>query len=147
MNILVTGAAGFIGFHLCKKLCDNGDVVIGIDNFDNYYDVKLKKDRIKILEKHTLFRFHNADIRYSQEVNDVFIEQALRDEPIQKVCHLAAVAGVRHSINNPKLYIETNINGFQNVIEIAKAKDVLNFVYASSSSVYGNNGDINKERD
>lgn len=132
--ILVTGAAGFIGFHVCKRLLDEGNYVIGVDNLNDYYDVKLKKSRLQILEKYNEFVFRKLDIANESKVFAVFDEY--RPEII---INLAAQAGVRYSIENPSAYIKSNIVGFANIIEIAKTAKVKNFVYASSSSVYGAN--------
>ena len=132
--ILVTGAAGFIGFHVCKRLLDEGNYVIGVDNLNDYYDVELKKNRLQILEKYNEFVFRKLDIANESKVVAIFDEY--RPEI---VLNLAAQAGVRYSIENPSAYIQSNIVGFANIIEIAKNAKVKNFVYASSSSVYGAN--------
>lgn len=134
MKILVTGSAGFIGFHTSKALLERGDEVIGIDNFNDYYNTKLKEDRNEILEEYDNFKLYRGDIK-----NLDFIKEVFKKEKINKVCHLAAQAGVRYSLENPHLYIQSNIVGFVNLIEEAKQNNIENFVYASSSSVYGNN--------
>ena len=134
-KILITGSAGFIGFHLVKKLCLNkNNLVIGIDNFDNYYSPALKKKRNKILLKNFNYKFYKADI-----VNFNHVKKVFNNENIDYVVHLAAQAGVRYSLKNPKKYINTNINGFFNLIENSKNFNIKHFVYASSSSVYGLN--------
>ena len=134
-KILITGSAGFIGFHLAKKLLNNRLYnLVGIDNFDNYYSTNLKKRRNKILTKKNNFKFYQTDINNSKKLELIF-----KKEKIDFVIHLAAQAGVRYSLVNPKKYINTNINGFFNVIENSKKYKVKHFIYASSSSVYGLN--------
>ena len=134
MSILVTGAAGFIGMHVCKRLLDRGEIVIGIDNLNNYYDVKLKKNRLNILKKNKKFLFFKVDIQDNKAVKKIFYKNK-----INKVVHLAAQAGVRYSIQNPHAYIDSNINGFVNILEQCRHCKVEHLVYASSSSVYGGN--------
>lgn len=129
---LVTGSAGFIGFHTAKKLLEKGEVVIGVDNFSDYYDVTLKESRNAILEKFPNFHLERGDI-----VDVLFVRNLFERYEIQKVCHLAAQAGVRYSLKEPYKYIETNIVGFSNIINEAKNSGVKDFVFASSSSVYG----------
>jgi len=133
--ILLTGCAGFIGFHTTKKLCDKNIFVIGVDNLDSYYDVELKKERIKFLKKYykNKFKFLNLDI------NDLKILNKIKNNKIDYIIHLAAQAGVRHSIKNPDKYFDNNIKGFYNMLKAAVDKKVKHFIYASSSSVYGNN--------
>jgi len=132
--ILVTGSAGFIGFSAAKKLLDLGHNVVGVDSFNDYYDINLKKARHEILKKYDNFIFHYGDLSDLE-----FTKSVLADKPIDKICHLAAQAGVRYSLENPHAYIQSNIVAFTNLIEEAKDKKINNFVYASSSSVYGNN--------
>src|SRR3989338_3709502 len=103
MTILVTGSAGFIGFHVAKALLDRGDVVIGIDNFNSYYDPKLKEDRNAILEKYENYKLYRVDITDQKALNGVFDK-----EKIEIICHLAAQAGVRHSLEHPEEYAKTN---------------------------------------
>lgn len=134
MSILVSGAAGFIGFHLSRKLLENGFAVIGYDNVNDYYDPSLKEARLKLLEKFENFTFYRNDL-----CNFSALEKVFKNHPIEKVCHLAAQAGVRYSLTNPFAYQKSNLEGFLNIIELAKRFQVRNFVYASSSSVYGNN--------
>ena len=136
-RILVTGSAGFIGFHLCKELLKKKIFVIGIDNLDNYYDVNLKKKRLKILKKNKNFKFLNIDIINKKKLSNAFIKYKFR-----YIFHLAAQAGVRYSIENPKKYIDTNIYGFQNILDLSKKFKIKHLLYASSSSVYG----INREK-
>ena len=147
MSILVTGAGGFIGFHLCKKLLDFEEEVIGFDNLNNYYDVKLKEDRIKQLKKHPLsekggFHFFKGDLTCKNDLKKLFnVESKTKNNfsKISLVINLAAQAGVRYSIKNPNAYIQSNIVGFSNLIEECKINKVKHFIYASSSSVYGGN--------
>ena len=135
MKILVTGSAGFIGFHLCNHLCKNKKInLIGIDNLNNYYDVRLKKNRLKILKNnHKNFNFLKLDIENQSKIKDLF-----RLHKFKIVIHLAAQAGVRYSIAEPRKYLNANIVGFFNIIEQAKNSKVKHFLFASTSSVYGN---------
>jgi UDP-glucuronate 4-epimerase len=133
-TILVTGAAGFIGFHVSKKLLERGDTVVGIDNLNPYYDVNLKKGRLDILQDSDLFSFYREDIQDLAAVRRIF----QKHEP-GIICNLAAQAGVRHSLRDPFSYQKSNLEGFLNLLELARAQGVKNFVYASSSSVYGSN--------
>lgn len=133
-TILITGAAGFIGFYLSKKLLDKGFNVLGIDNMNNYYDVKLKLDRLEILKPYDNFVFIKGDISDKKMVMKIFKTFAPNI-----VVNLAAQAGVRNSIDNPNVYIESNIVGFFNVLEACRDYPVEHLVYASSSSVYGAN--------
>lgn len=132
--ILVTGAAGFIGFHLSKQLLSVGFDVIGIDNLNEYYDPTLKYNRLKILQESERFLFYNSDICNYSEIEDIFKKQN-----IKKICHLAAQAGVRYSLSHPHVYQKSNGEGFLNILELARHNNIENFVYASSSSVYGTN--------
>jgi len=136
-KIIVTGCAGFIGFHLSLRLLKMGYFVIGIDNINNYYDIKIKNDRLNILKDFENFVFYKEDIAIFDNVKKIFEEQ----KP-DKVCNLAAQAGVRHSLTHPEDYIQSNIVGFFNMIELSKQFKIKNFVYASSSSVYGKNEKI-----
>ena len=135
-NILVTGAAGFIGFHLIKRLCLDNFSVVGIDNLNDYYDINLKNDRLRLLE-HKNFIFLNHDLSGNDFLDDIFIKHKF-----DTVIHLAAQAGVRYSIENPQAYGESNLTGFINIIEASRKFKVNNFLYASSSSVYGLNEEI-----
>ncbi len=137
MKILVTGSSGFIGFHVVKSLLKRGNEVLGVDNHTNYYDVQLKHSRLNILKNYQNFSFEKVDISDSKEINRIFKSF----EP-QKVVNLAAQPGVRYSIDNPHEYMKSNLVGFLNVIEMCRHFDVESFIYASSSSVYGNNNDI-----
>jgi UDP-glucuronate 4-epimerase len=132
--ILVTGAAGFIGFHVTKRLCAMGKDVVGVDNICDYYDTSLKKARLELLREHESFHFHEADICDYDAMTALF-----KRYKVSKICHLAAQAGVRYSLENPFIYQKTNGQGFLSVIECARRHPVENFVYASSSSVYGAN--------
>jgi UDP-glucuronate 4-epimerase len=132
--ILVTGAAGFIGFHVAKRLLDRGDAVIGLDNLNDYYDVRLKEARLAQLTPYRDFRFIKLDLANRQGMRDLFAE-----EPIRRVIHLAAQAGVRYSLVNPHAYTESNLEGFMNILEGCRRVKVEHLVYASSSSVYGGN--------
>ena len=136
MNILLSGCAGFIGFHVSNLIIKkyNNFKLIGIDNLINYYSVSLKKKRLKILKKSKKFKFFKIDLRDKNKLNRLF-----KQNKIDIVIHLAAQAGVRHSINNPKSYYESNIVGFLNIIELSNKHKVNKFIYASSSSVYGDN--------
>ena len=135
MKVLVTGAAGFIGFHVSQALLTRGDTVIGIDNLNDYYDPALKNARLELLNKNINFSFYNIDLIEKNNLNNLF-----EDERFDKVIHLAAQAGVRYSIDNPDAYIQSNIIGHLNILEACRHSDsVKNCVYASSSSVYGGN--------
>ena len=132
MNILITGSAGFIGFHLANQLCRNKkNNVYGIDNFSNYYDVRLKKKRNQILKKYKNFKFFKIDIS-SKKLSSIFTKNK-----INLVFHLAAQAGVRLSISEPKKYLNSNIVGFFNILENCKSHKIKHLIFASSSSVYG----------
>jgi len=138
-KILITGAAGFIGFHLCKKLIEKGEFVVGLDNMNSYYDIKLKKCRINQLStskegKKKIFNFVKGDI-----VSKKLITETFEKYKPNIVIHLAAQAGVRYSITNPEAYLESNLIGFMNIIELCRGSEIKNFIYASSSSVYGGN--------
>jgi len=142
MIILVTGAAGFIGFHLTKKLLESGHTVIGLDNLNNYYDINLKNARLKILNELDLnsdqyFKFIKADLQDREVIKKIF-----NDYKLSHVVHLAAQAGVRYSISNPDSYIQSNLVGFFNIIDNCKNNKIKHFLYASSSSVYGGNTKI-----
>ena len=144
MSILVTGAAGFIGFHLCRKLLEKKFKVIGLDNLNSYYDQDLKKSRIKELNDFSyknglIFDFIKCDIVNNNQIKKIFEDNLTSNTKITMVINLAAQAGVRYSIQNPYAYIQANIVGFSNIIEESKNYDVDHFIYASSSSVYGGN--------
>lgn len=133
-KILVTGAAGFIGFHLSKRLLDRGDEVIGLDSVNDYYDVNLKKARLAQLEGRAGFRFVKMGLEDREGIARLF-----KDEKFDKVINLAAQAGVRYSLINPHAYIDSNIVGFTNILEGCRHNGVKHLVFASSSSVYGAN--------
>ena len=134
MTILITGAAGFIGFYCAKKLLQNGVNVIGIDNFNDYYDPKLKEARIKILEKLDGFKLYRLDFSDREKLSVVF-----KENKIDKILHLGAQAGVRYSLTNPFAYEQSNLAGTLNIFEGARENQIKDIVYASSSSVYGMN--------
>jgi len=133
-KVLVTGAAGFIGFHLSKSLLDDGFEVLGIDNVNDYYDPNLKWTRLDILKKYNNFKFERNDISDRES-----LAKAFTDFNPKKVVNLAAQAGVRYSLTNPYAYMDSNLVGFLNVIELCRHNDVEGLIYASSSSVYGGN--------
>jgi len=132
--ILVTGAAGFIGFHLCRRLLGDGYTVVGLDNLNSYYDVRLKEARLERLKAFDNFRFVRLDLADREGM-----EQLFADHAFDRVVHLAAQAGVRYSIENPHAYVESNLVGFMNVLEGCRHGKVGHLVFASSSSVYGAN--------
>lgn len=134
MKILVTGVAGFIGMHTALRLLERGDEVIGVDNLSDYYDIQLKKDRLAQLLPHDNFRFLKLDLSHTPSVNDLF-----SSEKFSEVIHLAAQPGVRYSIKNPHIYIQSNIVAFTNILEGCRHQQIKHLVYASSSSVYGAN--------
>jgi len=134
MEILVTGAAGFIGMHVAARLLQAGHNVTGIDNLSPYYDVRLKQARLNVLQPYSSFRFLKMDLADSGAVNELFAGGKFK-----RVIHLAAQAGVRYSLENPNAYIQSNIVGFTNVLEACRRFPVEHLVYASSSSVYGTN--------
>jgi UDP-glucuronate 4-epimerase len=134
MKILVTGAAGFIGFHLSAKLLDAGHEVVGVDNLNPYYSVQLKQDRLAQLTPRDGFSFVQLDLKDRPDVADLFADQGF-----DRAVHLAAQAGVRHSIENPQSYIDSNLVAFGNILEGCRHTKVKHLVYASSSSVYGLN--------
>ena len=133
-KVLVTGAAGFIGFHLSRLLCSNKYKVVGIDNLNPYYDVNLKKSRLKQLEPLEGFSFYEMDLREKEKLSEVF-----EKEEFNYVIHLAAQAGVRYSIENPYAYLDANIYSFLNILENCRHHSIGHLVFASSSSVYGAN--------
>lgn len=137
MNVLVTGSAGFIGFHLCKKLLEQGYDVWGFDNLNSYYEVSLKLGRLKILSNYKSFRFIKADLKDKDCIQNLF-----KDNAFDRVVHLAAQAGVKHSIKHPEEYIESNILGFFNILEACRNYKTGHLLYASSSSVYGLNSSL-----
>ncbi|MBM0106154.1 NAD-dependent epimerase [Steroidobacter sp. S1-65] len=134
MKLLLTGAAGFIGFHTAQILLARGDEVVGLDNLNDYYDVSLKQARLAILQKSPNFRFVKLDVADREGMAALF-----KQEKFQRVIHLAAQAGVRYSIQNPLAYIDSNVVGFANILEGCRHNGVEHLVYASTSSVYGAN--------
>jgi UDP-glucuronate 4-epimerase len=133
-NVLVTGAAGFIGFHLAKRLLADGYQVVGLDNMNPYYDISLKEARLEGLKKEANFRFFQIDLCDRSQLQDLFARQGF-----EVVVNLAAQAGVRYSLENPYAYVDANLVGFINVLECCRHQDVKHLVFASSSSVYGAN--------
>ena len=133
-TVLLTGCAGFIGFHVGSRLLESGHRVIGIDNLNQYYNEGLKNSRLALLLDRSAFRFQQMDITDRSKVEKLF-----RENEFGPIIHLAAQAGVRYSLENPYLYIDSNVTGFVNLIEEARKKRVPHFIYASSSSVYGAN--------
>ncbi len=134
MKVLVTGAAGFIGMHVCERLLCRGDEVIGVDSLNDYYDVSLKEARLLRLTPHARFRLVRMDIADRKSMEELFA----REKP-QRVINLAAQAGVRYSLKNPHAYVDSNLVGFVNILEGCRHAGVEHLVYASSSSVYGGN--------
>ena len=134
MNILVTGTAGFIGMSLARHLLERGHRVVGLDNFNDYYDVSLKRARHALLEKIPGYTGHEMDLCDAEGLNRLFAET-----PFDAVCNLAAQAGVRYSLQNPMAYIHSNLEGFANILEACRRHNIPRLVYASSSSVYGGN--------
>jgi UDP-glucuronate 4-epimerase len=134
MKVLVTGAAGFIGMAVSRRLLERGDLVVGVDNLNEYYDVQLKRDRLALLEPNARFRFERVDVADRPSMESLF-----QRERFNRVVHLAAQAGVRHSLKDPHAYVDSNLVGFVNVLEGCRHTAVEHLVYASSSSVYGSN--------
>jgi UDP-glucuronate 4-epimerase len=153
MKILITGTAGFIGYHLAKKLLERGDEVVGLDNINDYYDVNLKYARLaklgiarnEVESNNSTFNIHNSKLFSSHKFikadleNKSVIDKLFEEEKFDAVCNLAAQAGVRYSLENPHAYIQSNIVGFLNILEACRNYNVKNLVFASSSSVYGLN--------
>jgi len=136
-NVLITGAAGFIGFYISKRLLEEGCDVVGVDNLNAYYDVNLKKSRLEILNKFSGFKFIELDISERERVENVF-----KENQIDVAVNLAAQAGVRYSLENPHAYVESNVVGFVNLLECCRRYEIKHFVFASSSSVYGLNKEV-----
>lgn len=133
-KVLVTGAAGFIGFHLSQRLLERGDIVVGLDNLNPYYDVSLKQDRLAQLQKQAGFSFYKLDLANREGMADLFAKESL-----DVVVNLAAQAGVRYSLQNPHAYVDSNLVGFTNILEGCRHSHIKHLVFASSSSVYGVN--------
>jgi UDP-glucuronate 4-epimerase len=134
MKLLVTGAAGFIGYALAESLCRRGDEVVGIDNLNDYYDVSLKQARLERLQAFDNFRFYPVDLADASALQELFGKQGF-----ERVLNMAAQAGVRYSLENPAAYVSSNLVGFANLLECCRHHDIEHLVYASSSSVYGAN--------
>ena len=134
MKILVTGAAGFIGFHVSRALLERGDEVVGLDNFNDYYDVQLKRDRVAQISSASNFRMVEADFADRTALDPLF-----KSDRFDRVIHLGAQAGVRYSLTNPHAYVDSNLLGFVNILEACRHHEVPHLSYASSSSVYGAN--------
>ena len=139
MKILITGVAGFIGYHLCKALIKKNFDVVGVDNLNNYYDIELKRTRLDNLKKKNL-TFHKIDICDKKNLDNLFLKNNF-----DVVIHLAAQAGVRYSIENPEEYVQSNINGFFNILELARYNKIKHLIFASSSSIYGENENLSFE--
>jgi len=138
MSILVTGAAGFIGFHFIHRLLEKGETIIGVDNLNDYYSVELKKARLAKLQTHSNFHFGEVDIADKNALDDF-----LSGKTFDRIVHLAAQAGVRYSLENPHAYVQSNLVGHLNILEIARHNKALShMLYASSSSVYGGRTDV-----
>ena len=133
MSILITGSAGFIGYHLAKKILKKNLNVFGIDNINSYYDINLKKNRIKDLKKSKKFFFYKIDLSEYNKLNSL-----IKRNKIKYIIHLAAQAGVRYSIKKPKTYFKSNMEGFFNILEVSRHNNIKHLIYASTSSVYGN---------
>ncbi len=136
-SVLVTGSAGFIGFHLCTRLLTLGVRVIGIDNLNNYYSPSLKKNRLRLLSKQSGFSFYKVNIADYASLKNI-----IKRNRVVQICHLAAQAGVRYSLTHPFVYQNSNLLGFLNILELVRHLQIPKLVYASSSSVYGNNRKI-----
>jgi len=134
MKILITGVAGFIGFHLAEKLLKLKYEVYGIDNLNNYYDIELKKNRLKKFKENKNFKFYFSSLSEKSKLNNI-----VKKNKIKYIVNLAAQAGVRYSIDNPEQYFKSNIEGFFNILEISKNNKIKHLIYASTSSVYGDN--------
>ncbi len=137
MKILITGCSGFIGFHLSENLLKKKFEVFGVDNINNYYDIKLKKDRLKILKKNNKFHFYKFDLINKPKLNNI-----IKKNKIGIIVHLAAQAGVRYSIENPSTYFKNNLEVFFNILEISRINKIKHLIYASTSSVYGDNNNF-----
>jgi len=137
VKIMVTGAAGFIGFHTSRHLLERGEVVVGVDNLNDYYDPTIKQARLRLLQAYPAFRFHHLDLADRAATAQLFAQ-----ERAQRVIHLAAQAGVRYSLTNPHAYIDANLVGFTNILEGCRQTTVEHLTYASSSSVYGLNSTL-----
>ncbi len=137
MKLLVTGTAGFIGFHTTRRLLEDGHEVVGLDNLNAYYDVQLKKDRLALLRNYSSFAFEQEHLEDRSAITTIF-----KNAAFERVIHLGAQAGVRHSLTHPHDYIDSNVTGFLNILEGCRHHEVPHLVYASSSSVYGLNSQM-----
>ncbi len=137
MKILITGAAGFIGYHISKKILNKNYLTIGVDNLNNYYDVRIKKNRIKELKNYKNFKFYKIDLNQKNKLNNL-----IKKYKIKYIINLAAQAGVRYSIQNPETYFTSNIQGFFNILEVSRINNIKHLIFASTSSVYGNNSNF-----
>ena len=133
MKILVTGSAGFIGFHICKRLLDDKNQIVGIDNLNNYYDQRIKIDRNKILKNYDNYKFFKYDL-----VDYTKLNKLIKKFKIKVILHLAAQAGVRYSVESPERYFDSNLKGFFNILELSRNNKINHLIFASTSSVYGN---------
>jgi len=132
MNILITGSAGFIGFHISKKLLSQDHTIVGIDNLNDYYEKKIKLDRNKILKSYKNYFFKKTDLNNYKSIENLVIKYK-----VKKIIHLAAQAGVRYSLKHPGIYFESNLKGFFNILEISRNNNIKHLIFASTSSVYG----------
>ncbi len=137
MNTLITGSAGFIGYHLSKKFLNKNLNVYGVDNLNNYYDINLKKDRIKELKKYKKFNFFKIDLCEYKKINNI-----VKKNNIKIIIHLAAQAGVRNSVKNPEIYFKSNLEVFFNILEVSRHNKINHLIFASTSSVYGNSSNF-----
>jgi len=137
MKVLITGCSGFIGFHLSNLLIEKKINVIGVDNLNDYYDVKLKKNRLNILKKRNNFIFYKFDLNNIKKLNEI-----VKKNKIKIIIHLAAQAGVRYSIENPKTYFKNNLDVFFNILEVSRDNKLKHLIFASTSSVYGENNNF-----
>lgn len=136
-RILVTGSAGFIGFHMSKRLLNEGYTVVSLDNINDYYDTTLKENRLEMLREYERFSFYKIDLSNREDMNDMFDKEGIGSD--DTIIHLAAQAGVRYARENPDSYINSNIVGFHNLLELSRTVKIKHLLYASSSSVYGGN--------
>ena len=136
-RVLVTGSAGFIGFHMCNRLLNEGYTVVSLDNINDYYDTKLKEDRLELLNVSPQFTFYKIDLSNREELTAMFEKEGIGAD--DAIIHLAAQAGVRYAQQNPYSYISSNLVGFHNLLELSRSVKIKHLLFASSSSVYGGN--------